>query len=87
MAIRGLSAFRPRKNRWRILVVLSLFAIFQVAAAEESRDENPDQTTPSNDANENSMQQIRIKRLKPADPESTEVMLAARGCECRATPV
>ncbi len=87
MAIRGPSAFRPTKFRWRIIVVLSLFAIFQVAAAEESRDAEVQDKKPSNDASENSMQQIRIKRLKPADPESTEVMLAVRCRDSGVTPV
>lgn len=87
MAIRGLSAFRPTNNRWRILVVLSLFATFQVAAAQDSRDEQPQDSTPSNDTSENSMQQIRIKRLKPADPESTEIMLAVSSRDAGATLV
>lgn len=36
---------------------------------------------PEYDAAEKSMRQQRIKRLKPADPESTEVMLADRGLD------
>lgn len=81
MVIRGLKAFRPGKRHWRTLVVVLLCALFQVAAADDERDEQSQRTTPEADAAEKTMPEIRIKRLKLADPESTEVMLAGRGLD------
>ena len=78
MVIRGLSAFRPGKCDWRYLVVAALCALLQIAAADAYRGENSKSTIPEYDAADKSMRQIRIKRLKPADPESTEIMLAGR---------
>lgn len=79
MLIRGLSAFRPRKFHLRYVIVGGLCALLQVPAADAKRDSVSPGMIPQRDAAEKSMPQIRIKRLKPADPESTEVMLARRG--------
>lgn len=82
MVIRGQSAFRPGKRHWRYLVIMVLCALFRVAdATDEQHDEQSQRTTPEADATEKTMPEIRIKRLKPADPESTEVMLAARSLD------
>jgi hypothetical protein len=58
---------------------VALCALFQLATAEEQRDDQSQDATPETDATEKSMPEIRIKRLKLADPESTEVMLADLG--------
>jgi hypothetical protein len=79
MVFRGLSAFRPGQRQRRILVVLGLCVVFHAAAASAWYGGISQVTSPEYDAAEKSMRQIRIKRLRPADPESTEVMLATRG--------
>lgn len=50
--------------------------MFQVAAADPNPDDGADSTAPESDTPDESTREIRIKRLRPADPESTEVMLA-----------
>ncbi len=79
MVIRGLKAFRTGRCHWQYIAVVALCALFQVAAADEQRDNQSQDATPETDVTEKSMPEIRIKRLKLADPESTEVMLAGRG--------
>lgn len=79
MVIRGFKAFRSGRCHWRYVAVAALCALFQVAAADEQRDEQPQDTPPGSDVTEKSMPEIRIKRLRLADPESTEVMLADLG--------
>jgi hypothetical protein len=74
-----LPAVRPGIRKHRILVVLGLCALLQAAAADALRSEFSPTTLPAYGATEKSMPLIRIKRLRPADPESTEVMLATRG--------
>ena len=83
MVIRGISAIRPAQKLWRIAIVALLCAISQLAVADiESRyqpsNDAPESETNKDHAEKKTMQQIRIKRLRPADPESREVMLAAR---------
>jgi hypothetical protein len=70
MEFSKLSACRLTRLRQRLVVVIGLCAIFLAV---------PSTTGPGNDAAEFSAKQLRIKRLKLADPESTEVMLADRG--------
>lgn len=77
MAIRGFSAASRRLPNWHTLAVACLCAVFQVAAAEEQRDEPAKEPAPDADTTENSMPEIRIKRLRLADPESRELMLAS----------
>jgi hypothetical protein len=79
MAISNRPGFRLGNMQRRLIVAVGLCAVFLVVAANAARSNFLSSAMLDYEAAENSGQQIRIKRLKPADPESTEVMLAARG--------
>jgi hypothetical protein len=78
MGISSLPAFRLTNLKRLIVAALGLCVLFvavganahrgTVAASEDEKSET--------EAPKDATQQIRIKRLKPADPESTERMLA-----------
>ncbi len=72
MVFSKLPAYRLTKFRQRFVVVVGMCAVFLAV---------PSTAGPGSEAAEHSAKQIRIKRLKLADPESTEVMLADRGLD------
>ncbi len=75
MVFSKLPAYRLLKLRQRLVVVVGMCAVFLAV---------PSTAGLSIDAADSSAKQIRIKRLKLADPESTETMLADRGLDrCR----
>lgn len=51
----------------------------QVAAADTGKAEESEESVRQQDSADKSIQEIRIKRLRLADPESTETMLAGPG--------
>lgn len=61
------------------MTVVGLCVLLQAAAAGVLRGHSMPESTPGIDAAENSRQMIRIRRLRPADPESREIMLVDRG--------
>ncbi len=67
-----LPAYRLTRLRQRLVVAIGLCAIFLAV---------PSTAGLGIEAADSSAKQIRIKRLKLADPESTEVMLAGRGLD------
>ncbi len=82
MGINGLPAFRPTKRHRQFAIVIGLCAVFQAAGADAYSTYFSSTMTPGSETAESNMRQKLIKRLKPADPESTEIMLADRGMDC-----
>ncbi len=78
MIISKLPAFRPVKRRRQLIVVVGLCGVFQAVSADTDSTYSSSMS-PVFDAADNSIRQKFIKRLMPADPESTEAMLADRG--------
>ncbi len=70
MVISSLPAFRLSNIQRTLIVAVGMCAVFLAVPSTAGLD---------SEAAENAAQQLRIKRLKPADPESTETMLADRG--------
>ena len=81
MEISKLPAFRLIKRQRQLVLVGGLCAVFQAIGADANHAKYSSTMTPAYEDAEASMQQKYIKRLKPADPESTEYMLAGRGLE------
>jgi hypothetical protein len=81
MDIRALPAFRPKRTHRQFVVAIGLCTVFLAVSANAYRDAVTSPANSEYEAAENATQQIRIKRLKPADPESTETMLAANGLD------
>ena len=79
MGISKLPAFRPTNRHRQFVIIIGLCAVFQVAGAYSTYFSST--MTPGYEAAESNMRQKLIKRLKPADPESTEIMLADRGLD------
>ena len=72
MTFSKLPAYRLLRLRQRLVVVVGLCAVFLAV---------PSTAGPGSEAAEYSATKIKIKRLRLADPESTEVMLADRGLD------
>ena len=72
MGFSKLRAYRLTRLRRTLVVVIGMCAVFLTV---------PSTAGLGFEAAEYSSTQIRIKRLKLADPESTEVMLAGRGLD------
>ncbi len=70
MVISSLPVFRLTNIQRTLVVAVGMCTLFLAAPPTVGLD---------SEAAENAAQQLRIKRLKPADPESTETMLADRG--------
>ena len=70
MVISSLPAFRLTNIKRTLVVVVGLCALLLAFPSTAGTD---------NEAAGNTAGQLRIKRLKLADPESTEIMLADRG--------
>ena len=81
MVISKLPAFRPVKHLRRLVVVVGLCAVFQAVGADVYHLYFSSTMIPRHEAAEESIRQQFIKRLMPADPESTEAMLADRGLD------
>ena len=79
MGISKLPAFRPTKRHRQFFIVIGLCAVFQVAGAYSTYFSST--MTPGYEPVEYSLWKRLIRRLKPADPESTEIMLADRGLD------
>ncbi len=73
MLISGLPAFRLTNIQRTLVVVVGICAVFLAV---------PSTAGPDNEVAKDATQQLRIKRLRPADPESTETMLVDRGLAC-----
>ncbi len=82
MDISKLPAFRLSNRHRQFVVVVGLCAVFQVVGVYAGSSYFSSSTISEYVTAENNMRQKLIKRLMPADPESTEVMLAARGLDC-----
>jgi len=82
MVISKLPAFRPPKCHLKLVVALGLCAMFQTVGADAYRLHDSSSMSPEVKATERNLRQKYIKRLMPADPESTEAMLADRGLDC-----
>ena len=79
MEIRALPAFRFINFKRRFVAALGLsILLIAVSASAYCGTLTSSVMSASKDA-KNATQEIRIKRLKPADPESTETMLADGG--------
>ena len=76
MEIRALPAFRFTHIKRRLVAALGLCILFIAVSANADRGTL---TSSVISVSKDATQVIRIKRLKPADPESTETMLADRG--------
>ena len=81
MVISKLPAFRLSKRHRQFVVVVGLCAVFQAVGGNAYSTYFSSSMIPEYASGENNMRQKLIKRLKPADPESTEVMLADRGLD------
>jgi hypothetical protein len=79
MVISSRPAFRPSKCQRQTVVAIGLCAVLLAFSADACRDTLAAPMNAEYEAAKNATQQLRIKRLKPADPESTETMLADRG--------
>ncbi len=82
MGISRLPAFRPTKRHRQFVIVIGLCAVFQAAGADAYSTYLSSTMTPGSEPVEYSVWKKLIRRLKPADPESTEIMLADRGLVC-----
>ena len=80
MIISKLPAIRFVKRRHQFIVVVGLCGVFQAVSADTDNTFSPSMI-PVFDAADNSIRHKFIKRLMPADPESTEAMLAGRGLD------
>ncbi len=81
MVISRLPAYRPTKRHCQLVVVVGLCAVFQAVGSIAYSAYFSSIIIPEYAAAENNLRQKLIKRLKLADPESTEVMLADRGLD------
>ncbi len=81
MGINRLPAFRPTKRHRQLVIVIGLCAVFQAAGAAAYSTYLSSTMTPGYEPVEYSLWKRLIRRLKPADPESTEVMLADLGLD------
>lgn len=79
MASISLPAFRLSKHRRRFAIVAGSCALLYAVAAGAFLGGSSSDSSPAIDAASDSTRMIRIKRLRPADPESREIMLADRG--------
>ena len=81
MGISRLPAFRLSKRHRQFVVVVGLCAVLQAVGAHAYGTYFSSAMIPGYAAAENNMRQKLIKRLMPADPESSEIMLATRGLD------
>lgn len=78
MVSTGLPAFRPTNCLRQLVTVIGLCALLHAVSADAVRGDPSADWAPGSDVIKNSERMIRIKRLRPADPESREIMLAGR---------
>ena len=76
-----LPAFRLLKRHLYLVVVVGLCATLQAIGADAHSTNFSSGINPVHEAAEEGMRKKYIKRLKPADPESNEAMLAGRGLD------
>ncbi len=81
MGISRLPAFRLSKRQRQMVVVIGLCAVLQAVGAHAYGTYFSSAMIPGYAAAENNLRQKLIKRLMPADPESSEIMLATRGLD------
>ena len=82
MRIIRLPAFRPTKRHRQFVLVIGLCAIVLAVGANAYDVNFSSAESPGSEPVEYSLWKKLIRRLKPADPESTEIMLADRGMDC-----
>ena len=81
MGISRLPAFRLSKRQRQMVVVIGLCAVLQAVGAHAYGTYFSSTMIPGYAAAENNLRQKLIKRLMPADPESSEIMLADHGLD------
>ena len=81
MILSKLPALRLSKRHRQVFVVVGLCTMFQ-AVGTDTGNSSSSSMVPGHEAAEESLRQKFIKRLRPADPESSEAMLADRGLDC-----
>ena len=79
MGIISLPAFRFTNIKRRLVAALALCVLFMAVSANAYRGTLTSSVSSVSKDAEIATQEIRIKRLKLADPESTETMLADNG--------
>ena len=76
MGISSLPAFRFTNPKRRLVAALVLCVLFMAVSANANRGTLTSSVSSVSEDAERATQKIRIRRLKLADPESTETMLA-----------
>ena len=78
MGISSQPAFRLTNLKRRLVATLALCVLFVALSANAWHGTVNSSMSTANETKKKATQEIRIKRLKLADPESTETMLATR---------